>query len=63
MAVNPQNTQEIYYVTNTTFYRSLDGGENWKTIKMPTSAIGWKLLIDPKEPNIIYLGIKLPPKK
>ncbi len=58
IAVNPQNASEIYYITNTTFYRSIDGGENWSTIKLPTSRTGWKLLIDPEETNVIYMGVK-----
>lgn len=58
IAVNPRDTNEIYYVTNTTFYRSQDGGVNWATIKLPTSRGGWQLLIDPQEPNIIYLAVR-----
>jgi photosystem II stability/assembly factor-like uncharacterized protein len=58
LAVNPKNSQEIYYVTNTTFYRTVDGGTNWKPVKLPTTRAGWKLLIDPDQPNTIYLGIK-----
>lgn len=58
ITVNPKNTDEIYYVTNTLFYRSFDGGENWTPKKLPTSGFGWKLLIDPKNPNIIYMGVK-----
>ncbi|MBU4257028.1 hypothetical protein KJ586_01625 [Patescibacteria group bacterium] len=59
IAVSPKNAKEIYYVTNTTFYRSDDGGETWTTKKLPTSWAGRKLLIDPEEPNIIYMGVKL----
>ncbi len=58
IAVNPQNASEIYYVTNTTFYRSIDGGENWSTIKLPTAKAGWKLLIDPENPDVIYMGVR-----
>ncbi len=58
IAVNPQDSQEIYYVTNTTFYSSIDGGQNWATIKLPTTRAGWKLLVDPEEPNIIYMGVR-----
>lgn len=58
LAVNLNNSNEIYYVTNTTFYRSLDGGESWATKKLPTTRAGWKLLIDYKDPNIIYMGVK-----
>ncbi|GAF89261.1 unnamed protein product, partial [marine sediment metagenome] len=43
---------------NTTFYRSLDSGENWTTKKLPTTRAGWKLLIDPDNPDIIYMGVR-----
>ncbi len=58
IAVNPKNTNEISYVTNTTFYKSVDGGENWKTLPLPTTRAGQELLLDPLEPNIMYLGVK-----
>lgn len=58
IAVGPKDSKEIYYVTNTTFYRSLDGGQNWTTKKLPTTRAGWKLLIDPDNPNIIYMGVR-----
>ena len=58
IAVNPENSQEIYYVTNTTFYRSLDGGANWSSRKLPTARAGWKLLLDYKNPSTIYLSVR-----
>ncbi len=58
MDVNPKNVQEIYYVTNTTFYRSLDGGENWTTKKLPSPRAGQKVMVNYEKPNIIYLGFK-----
>jgi hypothetical protein len=58
LAMNPKNAKEIYYVTNTTFYRSLDGGTNWATKKLPTGRAGWKLIVSPDDGNIIYLGVK-----
>ncbi|MDO9399143.1 MAG: YCF48-related protein, partial [bacterium] len=63
VAVSPRNLEEIYYVTNTTFYRSVDGGKNWTTKKLPTSRAGWKLLVDPKDENLIYLAVKKIVKK
>ncbi len=59
IAVSPKDSKEIYYTTNTTFYRSDDGGETWTTKKLPTSWAGAKLLIDPEETDIIYMGVKL----
>ena len=63
MAVNPNNSQEIYYVTNTTFYRSTDGGTSWKPLKLPTDRAGAKLLVDPQNANLIYLAVKTIAKK
>ncbi|MFH1744846.1 MAG: hypothetical protein ABH881_01610 [bacterium] len=56
LAINPKNSQEIYYVTNTVFYKSFDGGKSWSTSKLPTTRAGWKLLVDPINPNVIYLA-------
>lgn len=58
LAVDPYDTNGIYYVTNTTFFRSLDGGKNWTPRKLPTSRAGSKLLIDPKNTGLIYLAVK-----
>ena len=52
------NTEVIYYVTNTTFYRSIDGGSNWSTIKLLTTRAGWNLIVDPRNDNIVYMGVK-----
>jgi len=57
-AVNPKNASEMYYVTNTAFYRSIDGGNTWTTKQLPTSRAGNALLVDPTNNNVVYLGIK-----
>lgn len=58
IAANPGNANEIYYVTATTFYRSLDGGKKWSSKKLPTGRAGFKLLIDPEDSAIVYLAAK-----
>lgn len=58
LAVNPKNDNEIYYVTNSTFYRTADGGKNWTTKKLPTSRIGWRLQIDPNNPSVLYMAVR-----
>jgi photosystem II stability/assembly factor-like uncharacterized protein len=58
IALGPQNSQEIYYVTNTNFFKSLDGGISWSTKKLRTSRAGSRLLIDVNRPNIIYMGTR-----
>ncbi len=57
LAIGPTDSNEIYYVTNTTFYRSQDGGANWATKKLPSTRAGRVLLVDPSNPNILYLTI------
>mgnify|MGYP001809564914 CR=1 FL=1 len=58
VAVNPKDSKEIYYVTNTTFFRSLDAGATWTTKKLSTTRAGWELLLDLNNPNTIYMGAK-----
>jgi photosystem II stability/assembly factor-like uncharacterized protein len=56
--VSPKSASEIYYVTNTTFYRSSDGGKNWVTKKLPSSRAGWQIMVDSDNTKIIYLIVK-----
>ena len=62
-AVNPQNSKELYYATASTFYKTENGGENWITKRLPTSAAAGYLLVDPVNPSIIYLGARNLSKK
>lgn len=59
LAINPTNSNEIYYVTNTAFMKSIDGGATWTSKNLPTKRSGRELLVDFKNPNIIYLGTKI----
>ena len=58
IAVNSNDNKEIYYTTATTFYHSLDGGKNWISKKSPTSRAGVKLLLDPKNPAMVYMAAR-----
>jgi hypothetical protein len=58
LAVDPQDPKNIYYVTNTTFYSSADGGASWRTKKLPTTRAGIRLLVKPDETNVIFMGVK-----
>jgi photosystem II stability/assembly factor-like uncharacterized protein len=62
-AINPKEAKEMYYLTDTTFYRSLDGGAAWTPKKLPTARAGWVMLVDPENPNIIYMGVRTLQKK
>lgn len=57
LVVDPKDANKIYYSTASTFYSTTDGGANWDTLKFNDD--GWavsRLLIDPEETAIIYLG-------
>lgn len=63
LAIDPKNSSNIYYGTDTTLYKSIDGGNTWQTQKSPTIGYINFLLIDSKDSKIIYLGGKEIPKK
>ncbi|MFA6409962.1 MAG: YCF48-related protein [Candidatus Buchananbacteria bacterium] len=56
-AINSQNNLEIYYSTATTFYKTVDGGKNWITKRLPSGAVSTFLAVDLQNPNIIYMGM------
>lgn len=65
-AINPDNQKEIYYTgtilgeksenIRSTFYKSVDGGNNWVTKKLPSSAVPTYLLINPLNSSQLMLG-------
>lgn len=57
VAINPKNSLEIYYTTATTFYKTVDGGNNWITTRLPSVAVARSMLIDPINNSIIYMGL------
>lgn len=58
VAVNPAGAQKIYYVTGTTFYSTVDGGNTWVSLKLPSPRQGSKLFVSTAKGNPIYLGVK-----
>lgn len=56
LALSPQNGNEIYYGTDSTLYKSVDGGVKWITKKLPTTRAASYLLVDPSNANVVYLG-------
>ncbi len=59
-AFNPQNPNEIYYATASAFYKSVDGGKRWQTKPLPSARLPVVLLVDPANPNTLFLGVYKP---
>lgn len=57
LAIDPQNADIIYYATNKTLYKSIDNGENWITGPIPGKKVPGKILVNPVNSNILYLGM------
>ena len=65
-AINPKNQNEMYYTgtilgeknshIRSTFYKSVDGGRNWVTKKMPTNTIPAVMRIHPENTGMVFLG-------
>lgn len=65
-AVNPKNLQEMYYTgtilgeknqnVRSTLYKSVDGGVNWVTKKLPTNTIPTDLLINKETGKNVFIG-------
>jgi photosystem II stability/assembly factor-like uncharacterized protein len=58
VAIDYKNPNLIYYITDSTFYRSQDGGQNWSSNELPTTRRGWRLLADPLQEGLLYLALR-----
>lgn len=58
VAVNPGKKNQIFTAIRSTVYRSDDGGRNWRTVQLPTNRTIASIVIDPFEPNRVYVGLK-----
>lgn len=54
IAFDPQDPLRIYTISSWGIYISSDGGDSWEKAK--SLATGYRLMIDPVNPNIIYAG-------
>ncbi len=47
----------MYYAANSTFYKTTDGGTTWDTERFPTSRVPRAMLVDPEDPQVLYIGV------
>jgi len=58
LAIDNFNNKVIYYDTDTTFYATIDGGQNWSSLKLPSPRKGSKILTSSVKDGAVYLGVK-----
>lgn len=56
-AIDPDDSDIMYYATNSTFYITTDRGETWNTERLPSSRAANALVIDPSDRSVMYLGV------
>jgi len=57
LALEPQNTNHLYYGAGSILYRSLDQGINWTVHELSSQRNIKTIAIDSKNPNLIYVGM------
>jgi photosystem II stability/assembly factor-like uncharacterized protein len=57
VAINPTNSNNILIAVGTTILKTNNGGLTWETKKLPTQQPVRHIVVNPQEPNIIYVGI------
>lgn len=66
IGVNAQNENEIYYTatinTRSTFYKTVDGGKNWITKRVPSGQIPSAMFVHTENTDWVYLGFTIPPQ-
>jgi len=55
--IAPADPNLIYYATPLAFYQTVDGGQTWRTKKFPSARVPRTLLIDPKDSQVLYIGV------
>lgn len=57
VGIDTVNPNTIYYATVGTFYSSADGGDTWKTTKIPSTRVPRYILVDPNTASVLYVGV------
>ncbi|OIO52681.1 MAG: hypothetical protein AUJ19_00550 [Parcubacteria group bacterium CG1_02_58_44] len=57
LAVDPKDSNYVYYGTATTFYSTSNGGVNWIPKTMPTTRTTTALMVDGMNSSVLYMGV------
>lgn len=58
VAINPKNSNEIFYSAAFAIYKSIDGGVNWSVYQLNSSRSAGMIKYDPVDSSKIYLGFR-----
>ena len=58
LTIDPTDANKIYYATDVALYKTIDGGVNWANKRMETTRVARDLVVHPKRPGTIYMGVK-----
>ena len=56
IAISDLDANKLYYLTDTVFYSSADGGVNWISQDLTTTRRGANLVVDSVKPGVIYFA-------
>jgi hypothetical protein len=59
VAVNPKNSNELYYVTANSLVKTVDGGLTWSSKQLPYNRQTNDIIINPEKPEIVYFATAL----
>ncbi|MFH1460815.1 MAG: YCF48-related protein [Patescibacteria group bacterium] len=58
LAIESENTDNLYYGAGSILYRSLDQGKTWTVHELNSQRNVKTIAIDPKNPEVIYVGMQ-----
>ena len=58
VTVSQDNRSQVFAAVRSTIYRSDDAGATWRTQSLSTNRAITSIVIDPAEPNRVYVGLK-----
>jgi photosystem II stability/assembly factor-like uncharacterized protein len=61
-AVNPKNSNELYYVTANTLVKTTDGGATWSSRQLPYNRQTNDIVINPEKSEIVYFATAITKK-
>ena len=56
LVIDPQTPTILYAVYGSQSQKSIDGGESWVPLALPSNTAIGSLVVDPRNPTILYAG-------